>query len=517
MDPNPSNFPILSYVMDRIPILGSTAPRAADISDLESIQIDGAQPQLIRPQSSSSGLLDQMPHLSDPKLIAAMTRAISDVSQARSVLAALGPRPDHEAVDTAKARLAQIESSLSKKLEELVLSPRPSDVDRFQWRAHLAEREQECRDSADKEKQDCKAILQLDELHAAYEKLLKDAEERLTKIYRSAEDGVVEEEPPVSDQLHEEVVGILHKASGTALDRINLSGRRMRFLPEAFGRIAGLLHLDLSNNELKVIPDTICGLEKLQDLNLSSNLLESLPDAIGLLQNLKLLNVSGNKLTALPDSICRCRSLVELDVSFNNLSYLPTNIGYELVNLQKLSIQLNKIRSLPTSVCELRSLRSLDAHFNELRGLPLSFGRLTNLQTLNLASNFTDLTELPDTFGDLTNLKELDLSNNQLHDLPVTFGRLDNLTKLNLDGNPLVFPPPDIVQQGVEAVKLCMAKRWLEILVEEERKSMLQVEEEAETGWLTRSTSWLTRSLSGVSEYLLSPRSPRDPVLDQQF
>ncbi|KAK9941533.1 hypothetical protein M0R45_007237 [Rubus argutus] len=521
MDPNPSNFPILSYVMARLPSLG---PKSATpvVSDLESIQIDDShcQPQLSK-DPSSSALLNRMPHLSDPKVIAAMTRAVSEVAQTRSVLNTLGDRPDHEAVDTAKARLAHIEATLSKKLEDLVLSPRPSDVDRLQWRALLAEREHQCRQSAEKDKQDCNAILQLDELHAAYEKLLKDAEERLLKIYRSAEDGHVvgqhqQEEEPVGDQIHEEVVGILQQASGTGLDRVNLSGRRLRFLPEAFGRITGLLHLDLSNNDLQAIPDSIAGLEKLQELNLSSNLLESLPDTIGLLQNLKLLNVSGNKLIALPDSICHCRSLVELDVSFNNLTYLPTNIGYELVNLQKLSIQLNKIRSLPTSVCGLRSLRSLDAHFNELRGLPLAFGRLINLQSLNLASNFTDLTELPDTFGDLTNLKELDLSNNQIHALPDTFGRLDSLTKLNLDGNPLVLPPPDLVKQGVEAIKLFMAKRWLEILVEEERRSMLLVQEQQETGWLTRSTSWLKDYVSGVSGYL-SPRSPRDPILDQQL
>ncbi|XP_021812949.1 plant intracellular Ras-group-related LRR protein 1-like [Prunus avium] len=531
MDPNPSNFPILSYVMNRLPSLGTkhTAPTTPIASEFHSIHID-AHPQLpskfsTDPSSSSSQttIVDHMPHLTDPKVLAAMTRAISDVSQTRSVLKTLGDRPDHDAVDVSKARLAAVDSDLAKKLEELVLSPRPADVDRLQWRAHLAEREQECRESAEKEKQGYKAIVQLDELHSAYEKLLKDAEQRLVKIYESAEAGVVveddkvEEEGLTSDQVHEEVVGILQEASGTELDRVNLSGRRLRFLPEAFGRIRGLLMLDLSNNELQVIPDSIAGLEKLEELNLSSNLLETLPDSIGMLQNLKFLSACGNKLSALPDSICQCRSLVELDVSFNGITYLPTNIGFELVNLQKLSIQLNKIRSLPTSVCELRSLRYLDAHFNELRGLPLAFGRLTDLQILNLGSNFTDLTELPDTFGDLTNLKELDLSNNQIHALPDTFGRLDNLTKLNVDGNPLVLPPPDVVQQGVEAVKVFMAKRWLEILVEEERKSMLQVQEREETGWLTRSTSWLKDYVSGVSEYIGSPRTARDPILDQQL
>lgn len=205
-------------------------------------------------------------------------------------------------------------------------------------------------------------------------------------------------------------------------------------------------------------------------------------------------------------------------MSFNNLTYLPTNIGYELVNLQKLSVQLNKIRSIPSSVCEMKSLRCLDAHFNELNGLPIGIGRLNNLDTLDLSSNFSDLKELPDTFGDLTNLRELDLSNNQIHALPDTFGRLDNLTKLNVDQNPLAIPPVEIVKEGVEAVKLFMAKRWLEILAEEERKSMLEMQEHAQTGWLTRSTSWLKGYVSTVSEYLGSPRgSPRDPYLDQQF
>ncbi|KAF3437522.1 hypothetical protein FNV43_RR20276 [Rhamnella rubrinervis] len=525
MDPNPKTFPILSYVMDRLPKFVPRPATDSDFVDVEQPATPSSKPSS-DPSTSSSGqhrIVDNMPHLADPKVIASMTRAISDVVQTRSVLKTIGDRPDHEAVDAARAKLAEIESNLSKQLEELVLSPRPADVDRLQWRAHLAEKENQCRQLAEREKQACKAIIQLDEMHEAYEKLLKDAEERLEKIYESAEAGGVKpdedsvEGRDLSEEVNDEVVGILQEASGTGLERVDLSDRRLRFLPEAFGRIRSLLVLNISSNQLEVIPDSIAGLENLEELNASSNLLESLPDSIGLLQRLKILNVSGNKLNALPESICRCKSLVELDVSFNSLTYLPTNIGYELVNLEKLSIQLNKIRSLPTSVCEMRSLRYLDAHFNELRGLPVAIGKLTNLEVMNLSSNFSDMTELPETFGDLINLKELDLSNNQIHALPNTFGRLDNLTKLNLEQNPLVIPPPEIVTEGVEAVKLFMAKRWLEILVEEERKSMLQVQEQAQTRWLTRSTSWLKNTVSGVSEYLGSPKTPKDPYLDQQL
>ncbi|XP_065874886.1 plant intracellular Ras-group-related LRR protein 9-like [Euphorbia lathyris] len=516
MDPNPKSFPILSYVMARLPSIIPRSPSAAadSSSDIE-------RPSPTDPSSSHTPIFSKLPHLSDPNLINSMTRAISDVAQTRSVLHTLGPRPDHESVDNARIKLAEIESNLAKQLEEIVRSSRPADVDRLEWRAHLADKEQQCRQSAEKEKTVYKSILQWDEMHESYEKLLEDAEQRLVKIYEKAgteQDDDDNEE--VIEQVNEDVVCILQEASGKVLEMVDLSNRRLRFLPEAFGKIHGLKVLNLSINHLEVIPDSIAGLEKLEELNLASNLLEALPDSIGLLHNLKLLDVSSNKLQSLPDSISYCRSLLELNVSFNRLTYLPTNIGCELVNLKKLTFQLNKIRSLPSSIGEMRSLQHLDGHFNELQGLPPSVGRLTSLETLILSNNFSDLTELPETFGELTSLKELDLSNNQLHALPDTFGRLENLTKLNLEQNPLVIPPPEVVKEGVEAVKIFMAKRWLDLLVEVERKSMLEVQEQAHNDWLTRSTSWMKNTVTVVSEGVsgyMSPRSPKDPCLDQQL
>ncbi|KAJ8772276.1 hypothetical protein K2173_027453 [Erythroxylum novogranatense] len=468
MDPNPKSFPILSYVLTRFPRSDPNHPPPTSSSRLNL-------------PSSQPPILSQMPHLSDPKLLASMKRAISDVSQTRAVLRTLGPRPDHESVDTAKQKLSETECTISEKERSLF-----------------------------------KTIVQLEMMHEAYEKLLKDAEKRLVEIYENAKSGkgkgvVVEtvEEEEEEEAMNEEVVAILHRSKEAELDKIDLSNRRLRFLPEA-----------LEKSGTQMIPDSIAGLENLEELNLASNPLEALPDAISFLQNLKILDVSSNKLETLPDTICHCRSLVELNVSFNRLTYLPTNIGHEMVNLERLFIQLNKLRSLPTSIGEMKSLRQMDAHFNEINGLPQTFGKLKSLESLNLSNNFSDLTELPDTFGDLTNLKELDLSNNQLHALPETFGRLENLTKLRLDANPLVVPPPEVVKEGVEAIKRHMSKRWLDILVEAERKSMHERQEEGENGWLTRSTSWLKNYATDVSETLteyLSPKASRDPYLDQQL
>ncbi|CAO2826441.1 unnamed protein product [Amaranthus hypochondriacus] len=499
MDPNPTNFPILSYVMARLP---------ASISSLRSSASSSSSHDIEAPSSSSSAqfndpLVESMPHLKDPKIVAAMTEAVSEIAQTRSILQALGERPDHESIDIAKSKVSEIESVLASQLEEIALSSRSPDVDKE-------------KEKLEREKTMYKAVVQLDEMHDAYEKLLRSAEEKLMKVYDSAVREKKEggEEDTIVEEVNEEVVAILKDEN---VEKIDLSGTKLRILPEAFGKLRHLLVLNLSSNQLQCIPDSVAGLESLEELNLSSNSLQSLPDSIGLLLNLKIINVSGNKLTALPDSICYCKSLVELDASFNNLAYLPTKIGLELVNLTKLSIQYNKIRSLPTSVGEMKSLQHLDVHFNELHGLPLTVAKLKNLITLNLSGNFSDLKELPETLSDLVNLEELDLSNNQIHALPDTFGKLEKLKKLNLDQNPIVIPPVMIVNAGIEAMRLFMTKRYSDLLLEEEERRKQQMQAGQETGWLKRSVSKINDVVTKASEYLGSPRSPQDPILDQQL
>ncbi|KAL0336090.1 UNVERIFIED_CONTAM: Plant intracellular Ras-group-related LRR protein 1 [Sesamum radiatum] len=356
---------------------------------------------------------------------------------------------------------------------------------------------------------------------------------------------ILNEEKEDDDDVDKEVVRILRDAldKDKVVERVDLSGRQLRFLPEPFGKIHGLVVLNLSHNQLEsskfkhwpvvinlkthldvilfqVIPDSISGLQKLEELNLSSNFLETLPDSIGLLVNLKILDVSGNKLKKLPESIAGCRSLLELDVSFNNLMFLPTNIGYGLVNLQKLSIHLNKLRAFPNSICEMKSLRNLDAHFNAIHSLPHAIGRLTNLEVLNVSSNFSDLTEVPETIGDLVNLRELDLSNNQIRVLPETIYQLQNLTKLNVDQNPLVIPPIEIVNKGVETIKEYMMKRRLDMLESEQQQDSVEENREAETGWMAWGTSVLHNVYSGVSHTVagyVEKNAPKDPFLDQQL
>ncbi|TXG56214.1 hypothetical protein EZV62_017527 [Acer yangbiense] len=436
MNPNPEKFPLLSFVLSRL-----NADTSAPL-----------------PSQNYDNLTTTFPHLVDAKVIASLIEALPvEIAQTHFLLSSLGPRPDPETVASARSKISQIQET----------SP---DVEM------------------------CRAVVRLDEMHEEYAMKLGEAEEVLGRVYGSAVAAL--------EDVNEEVVKILREAESgdCVVERVELVDRQLRFLPEAFGKLQGLVSINLSQNQLEFIPDSIAGLRKLEELNVSSNLLRSLPDSIGLLLNLKILNVSGNKLKALPESIAGCSSLVELDASFNNLVSLPTNFGYALLNLQRLSIQLNKIHLLPSSVCEMTSLRYLDVHFNELHGLPQAIGRLTNLEVLNLSSNFSDLTELPETIGDLIKLRELDVSNNQIRALPDTFFRLENLTKLNLDQNPLVIPPMDVVNKGLEAVEEFMKKRWLDIVAEEQQKSMLEANKQQQGGWLAWGSSLLTDFVSGVSQ-----------------
>ncbi|GJN27287.1 hypothetical protein PR202_gb15297 [Eleusine coracana subsp. coracana] len=505
MDPAPQTHPILSYVLARIPTLSKLKSPAAGSGDFDIEQPPVHTPSPRTPSTVGEfELVERMPGLRHPSVLRAMTRAVADVSAARAALEVLGPRPDHELVDSSRAIIAAAEAGDSEVPE--------ADL------------------------QGCRAVVRLEETHDAYEALLQDAEGRLEKVYRSAmegtdlddeaegkEDGLAAGGAEGGDAaVQEEVVAVLKQAEeGKSVESVRLVDRQLRQLPEAFGRIQGLRVLDVSRNQLEVIPDAIGGLDQLEELRLSTNALVSLPDSIGLLSNLKILNVANNRLRALPDSISKCRSLVELDASYNNLTYLPTNVGFELVNLQKLRVHMNKLRSLPSSVCEMTSLYLLDAHFNELCGLPSAFGKLSSLEILDLSSNFSDLKELPASFGDLLNLRELYLSNNQIHALPDSFGRLDKLERLNLEQNPLGMPPSDIVNKGVDAVKEYMSKRWLDILLEEEQKRIAAETPQASStpkAWLDRSVSWVSGVSGSLVGYLSgNEKSEKDAYLNQQL
>ena len=72
---------------------------------------------------------------------------------------------------------------------------------------------------------------------------------------------------------------------------VQLKHNLLSTLPESFGDLMSLQHLDLSHNDLKIVPDCITGLVHLRTLYLNDNGASVLPDAIGGLVALQNLNV----------------------------------------------------------------------------------------------------------------------------------------------------------------------------------------------------------------------------------
>ncbi|KAL6843751.1 hypothetical protein ACP4OV_026322 [Aristida adscensionis] len=242
--------------------------------------------------------------------------------------------------------------------------------------------------------------------------------------------------------------------------KLDMSGMSMDILPHLTTPLGHITTLDLSNNNLQSIPESIIArLLNVVVLDVRSNQLTSLPNSIGCLSKLKVLNVSGNLLHSLPATIEECRALEELNANFNQLTRLPDTLGFELHGLRRLSVNSNKLAYLPSSTSHMTALRALDARLNCLRELPDGLENLGGLETLNVSQNFQYLRELPYGIGLLASLRELDVSYNALAALPDSMGCLTKLARFSAAGNPLVCPPMDVVDRGLDAMRAYLSAR----------------------------------------------------------
>ncbi|GAM18906.1 hypothetical protein SAMD00019534_020810 [Acytostelium subglobosum LB1] len=128
---------------------------------------------------------------------------------------------------------------------------------------------------------------------------------------------------------------------------------------------------------------------------------------------------------------------------------MPDDFFINLGFLQSISLDYNKLKTLPKSFKKLQSLQILRLAHNSFKKIPKVVLSMTSLQSLNMSGN--KIGSIPKQINQLVSLKELYLSDNRIRVVPDQVARL-SLFILELFGNPIISPPSDIVELGLEAI-----------------------------------------------------------------
>ncbi|KAL1865848.1 hypothetical protein VTK73DRAFT_5027 [Phialemonium thermophilum] len=134
-----------------------------------------------------------------------------------------------------------------------------------------------------------------------------------------------------------------------------------------------------------------------------------------------------------------------IDLSRKNIATLPDEVVDIIKNeLERLALSHNHLQDFPTRFSECTSLRYLNVRQNKIKQFPLPLCDLKSLEILDLGRN--RLRELPPDIVKLSSLKVFAIQKNMISELPLCLADMTSLQVLKLDGNPIIFPPPEVLQ-----------------------------------------------------------------------
>lgn len=117
--------------------------------------------------------------------------------------------------------------------------------------------------------------------------------------------------------------------------------------------------LDLSGQKLKELPEEVFLFKNLNALRLGHNRLKELPGRLAELIYLQEFGASRNHFTKFPEVLCKLAHLKRLDLSRNQIDGLPECLG-DLSELISLDLWSNELGVFPPELEKLKALRFLD-------------------------------------------------------------------------------------------------------------------------------------------------------------
>lgn len=291
----------------------------------------------------------------------------------------------------------------------------------------------------------------------------------------------------ILEEIPDEVFELSH------LEKLGLFGQRIREVPERIRDLTNLKHLSLIRNPVEKVPD-IPGLEldwvgylrcrkTLSKQNVGVLWIDidtegalrreqgkepQFLSEITLLTNLRTLNVgwetdvlstlskASEEVNALLDKIAELQSLETLYLHRLLIGNIPDGIR-SLKKLRSLQLYGAELEKIPAWVGELSGLRHLGFMGSKLTTLPNSLATLHELESLDVSGNL--FTEIPEVVFRLRSLRYLNIGaythteKGLIKQIPADVLLLPNLNTLDVRGQPIEVPPPEVVEQGVAAIK----------------------------------------------------------------
>lgn len=199
------------------------------------------------------------------------------------------------------------------------------------------------------------------------------------------------------------------------------------------------------NEHLSKFPNEIRGLEGLESLSFLECDIRVVPDWIREFPSLEVLDLRGNPVEQVPD-------VSGLMLDWSSYSRLQESISPQNV----IGIQVDKqVEELPPGIRRLSNLQELGLDARTLRAVPDWLPELRQLTMLGLPCY--QFSEILAVLFQVPSLEWLNLScpgmTGKIKEIPKSILGATNLSLLFLDGHNIQTPPPEVVKQGVEAIK----------------------------------------------------------------